>query len=541
MNGHLMQEWAEADKEKIQASMANMLASNFFTGSPRQKRFLEYLVINTLNGNTSHLKGYTIAIDVFDRKDDFDPSLDSVVRVEATRLRNKLREYYDEQGKSDEVHIEFRKGSYKLDFSFQNLTDNNQYSSLLAKSTQLIERRHPTLISDMPSLVVLPFVSISADNSRDYFADGMTDNLISILSRLSGLFVISRQSAFAYRSTIKSSKEIATELGVQYLLESSVQHAGDRVRIASQLVQASNGAHIWSERYDREIKDIFALQDELTQQIVYALQIELSGAEGKMFGYQDTQSIEAHDALLRGIASFRYYTQKSAQEAVELLSKAIQIDSNYVAANAWLARTYAFQWSMSWVKDKTVLDFALKYAKRAVELDANSPFALSILGWVYLWLKEGEAAIAACRQGVLLDKNNAEALLFLSLSLSAAGLGEEGLYYIEKAKRLTPTPSPLYEFALGQCYFILKEYQKAIVAYEQGTILSPSFIPTHFLQMLAYAKLGLEDKVQQKLKLLNEINGFTKDFAAGNILTDEKLRKEQQVLVDSVFTKYKTD
>lgn len=197
-----MQEWAEADKEKIRACMSNMLASNLFTSSLRQQRFLEYLVTHTLNGDANRLKGYTIAIDVFDRKDDFDPSLDTIVRVEAMRLRNKLREYYNEQGKTDAVHIEFRKGSYQLNFSFRNVTENDHDSSLIVKSTQLTERRHPTLITDIPSLVVLPFVSISADNSRDYFADGMTDSLISILSRLSGLFVISRQSAFAYKSTI---------------------------------------------------------------------------------------------------------------------------------------------------------------------------------------------------------------------------------------------------------------------------------------------------------------------------------------------------
>ena len=325
------------------------------------------------------------------------------------------------------------------------------------------------------------------------------------------------------------------------MLESSVQHAGDRLRIATQLVQASNGEHVWSERYDRELKDIFALQDELTQQIVYALQIELSGAEGQMFGYQDTQSIEAHDALLRGIASFRCYTQKSVQDATRLLSKAIQIDSNYVAAHSWLARAFAFQWSMCWERDETILDAALTYAKRAVELDTNSPFAMSILGWVCLWRKEGEAAITSCRQGVLLDKNNAEALLFLSLSLSSAGYGEEGLYYIEKAKRLTPTPAPLYEFALGQCYYVLKEYQKAIDAYEQGIIMSPNFIPTQYLQMLAYAELGMEDKVAQKIKTLNEIKGFTKDYTAATIWTDEKLKKERQELADRIFAKYKID
>lgn len=535
------QTWDGLQKEKVLAALEKVLSCHIFSSSTRQQRFLKYLVAHTLNGDAERLKGYTIALEVFDRKDDFDPSLDSIVRVEATRLRNKLREYYVDLGGSDEVRFDFHKGSYQLDFSFRTASDHDIDSGLLPTTNQLIESLRPELITDKPSLVVLPFFSISADSSRDYFADGMTDSLISMLSRLSGLFVISRQSSFAYKATTKSSKEIAAELGVQYLLESSMQHTGERVRISACLVQASNGAHVWSERYDRELNDIFALQDELTQQIVYSLQVELSVADGEMFGYQDTRSVEAHDILLRGIASFRHYRQRSVQEAVMLFTKVLQIDPNYVAAHAWLARALTFQWIMYWVTDKIILDSALSIAKHAVELDTQSPYAMSILGWVYLWQKEGEAAIAACRQAVLLDTNNAETLTFLSLSLSAAGYGEEGLYYIQKAKRLTPTSAPLYEYALGQCYFALKDYQKAIAAYEQGNLMSPSFIPTQYLQMQAYAHLGMEDKVEQKMKLLNEITGFTKFHPAAAIWTDKTLLDEQNELADKIFTKHKID
>ena len=532
---------AETQKIKVQTSVAKILASPIFSGSPRQQRFLEYLTSHSLNGDADRLKGYTIGLEVFDRKDDFDPSLDAIVRVEATRIRNKLREYYEDFGSGDEVRIDFRKGAYQLDFSFQVSSNHDLDSGLLAKSNQLPQRSLPALITDRPSLVVLPLVSISADNSRDYFADGLTDSLISMLTRLSGLFVISRQSSFAYKGTSKSSKEIAAELGVQFLLESSVQHAGDRVRIAACLVQASNGEHMWSERYDRELKDIFALQDELTQHIVHALQVELSGAEGKMFGYQATQSIEAHDTLLRAVATFSKYTQKTVEEGVALFTKTIALDPNYAAAHAWLARALCFQWAMFWHRDKSILDTALEHAQRAIALDADYPYAKSILGWVHLWRKEGDVAIASCRQAVLVDKNNAEALLFLSLCLSSAGYGEEGLYYIEKAKRLTPTPAPVYEFALGQCYLVLKDYEKTIAAFEHGNRMSPNFIPTQYAQMLVYAKLGMEDKVQQKVKLLNEITGFTKHYPAATIWTDEKLMKEQDELADEIFAKYRID
>ena len=535
--GDLMQSWGETEKEKIRTSVANMLASSLFAGSPRQQRFLNYLVTNTLNGDASRLKGYTIALEVFDRKGDFDPSLDAIVRVEATRLRNKLREYYDEQGKANEVRIDFPKGSYQLDFSFQSAANHDRDSGLLAKASNSIERRQPALITDRPSLVVLPFVSISADNSRDYFADGMTDSLISMLSHLSGLFVISRQSSFVYKGSMKSSKEIAAELGVQYLLESSVQHAGDRVRIAAHLVQASDGRHVWSERYDRELKDIFVLQDELTQHIVHALQVELSGAEGKLFGYQATQNIEAHDTLLRGVSTYLKYTQYTVEEAVTLFIKTVALDPNYAAAHAWLARAMCFQWAMFWIRDETILDSALKHAEHAIALDANSPYAKSILGWVYMWRKNSNASIAACRQAVELNPNNAEALLFLSLTLSSAGLGEEALYYIGKAKRLTPTSATLYEYAHGQSYYALKDYKKAIFFYDQGIVLSAVFIPNHISQMYAYAYLGLIDEAKQKQKMLNEMMGYSKDLPSISIWTGEEIEKERVEIAKKIFTK----
>ena len=189
------QQWTESEKDQVRASVARMLASPLFAGSPRQQRFLDYLVTNTITGNADRLKGYTIAVEVFDRKDDFDPSLDAIVRVEATRLRNKLREYYDTSGKQDVVRIDFPKGGYVLEISLQ--TDNVSVTS--ASSASLA---HPRLIQDRPSLAVLPFANIGVDNTKEYFTDGVVDSLISMFSRLSGLFVISRQSSFSYKRVI---------------------------------------------------------------------------------------------------------------------------------------------------------------------------------------------------------------------------------------------------------------------------------------------------------------------------------------------------
>ena len=523
-----VQHWTEAEKANISASLANMLASPLFAGSPRQQRFLIYLVTHTLAGEADRLKGYTIALEVFDRKDDFDPSLDAIVRVEATRLRNKLREYYDTLGKSDAVRIGFPKGGYALEISLRALP-------VLERRTAL---NIPRLVEDKPSLAVLPFANIGSDNTKEYFADGVVDSLIAMFSRLSGLFVISRQSAFSYKNTTKTSKEIAAELGVRYLLEGSVQHAGNQVRVTAQLVDTQNGGHIWSDRFDREMKDVFALQDELTQSIVSVLQIKLDGEEAALFGVQATNSIEAHDTLLRGIATHRKYTQKTTNEAIVLYQSALALDPNYAAAHAWLARSLSLTWSQRWNADPAVLALALSHAERAVALDPQSSYAISMLGWVQLWRKNRDESIAHCRRAVVLDPNNAEAHIFLSLALSAAGLGEEALYYVEKAKRFSPVEDAFYMFAHGQSYFAQKNYAKAISIFEQGCIINEHFKPNHFFLMIAYDVMGMYEQAQKKFEILSELTGSRTAMPNVVIWTDKALATQQETIWQNIVARY---
>ena len=526
------QQWADAEKDQVRASVASMLASPLFAGSPRQQRFLDYLVTNTLAGNADRLKGYTIALEVFDRKDDFDPSLDAIVRVEATRLRNKLREYYDTLGKLDDIRIDFPKGGYVLEISLQAAPVLERRTS---SSTPL---NLPRLIEDRPSLAVLPFANIGSDNAKEYFADGVVDSLIAMFSRLSGLFVISRQSSFSYKNTSKTSEQIATELGVRYLLEGSVQHAGNQVRISAQLVDTQGNAQVWSDRYDRELKDIFVLQDELTQSIVSALQIKLDGAEATLFGVQATTSIVAHDTLLRGIAAHRKYTQKTTNEAIVLYQSALTLDPNYAAAHAWLARSLSLTWSQRWNADAAVLALALSHAERAVALDPQSSYAISMVGWVQLWRQNRDESIAHCRRAVVLDPNNAEAHLFLSLALSAAGLGEEALYYVEKAKRFSPVADALYMFAHGQSYYAQKNYAKAISIYEQGCLINENFKPNHFFLMIAYDVMGMHEKAQHTFEILSELTGSR--TAMPNIVfwTDKAIALQHEEAWQRIVSRY---
>ena len=527
-----VQNWTDAEKANIRASLENMLASPLFAGSPRQQRFLDYLVTNTLAGAADRLKGYTIALEVFDRKDDFDPSLDAIVRVEATRLRNKLREYYDTLGKNEAIRIDFPKGGYALEINLQTAP------VLERRASNNSALNTPRLVEDRPSLAILPFANIGSDNTKEYFADGVVDSLIAMFSRLSGLFVISRQSAFTYKNTSKTSEQIAAELGVRYLLEGSVQHAGSQVRVTAQLADTKNGGHVWSDRYDRELKDVFALQDELTQSIVSVLQIKLDGAEAAVFGVQATHSIEAHDTLLRGIATHRKYTQKTTNEAIVLCQSALTLDPNYAAAHAWLARSLSLTWSQRWNADSAVLALALSHAERAVALDPQSSYAISILGWVQLWRKNRDESIAQCRRAVVLEPNNAEAHLFLSLALSAAGLGEEALYYVEKAKRFSPVADALYMYAHGQSYFAQKNYAKAISIFEQGCIISENFKPNHFFLMVAYDVMGRYEEAQHKFEILSELTGSRTVMPNVVIWTDKALAQQQEETWQRIVSRY---
>lgn len=523
-----MDVFAHIAREKVRHYADKVLASPYFCNSPRQQRFLDYLISHSLNDETGQLKGYTIGIEVFDKEIDFDPSVDSIVRVEATRIRNKLREYYDNEGASDEVRIHFRKGSYKLDFSISAQSD---------EANEVDKISYPELVTNKPSVVVLPFVSISADDSRDYFADGITDSLISLLSRLSGLFIISRQSSFAYKDTVKTSKEIATELGVQFLLEGSVQHAGDRVRIAANLVSAKDNTHIWSERYERDLIDIFTLQDELTQQIANALQVQLTSEEDKIFGLKATNSMEAHDTLLRGIATYLNYSPQTTKDAIELFYKVLELDADYVAANAWLARALSFMWAMNWDRSPSVLDSAHFYAQHALKLEPDSPYANSMMGWILMWQEQAEASIFYCKKAVSLDPNNAEAMLFLSMTLSSANQGEEALVYIEKVMRLTPTSVTFHEYALGNCYYALKDYKKALVAYERGIKLNANFLPNHYGQICACVHLGMQQEVVEKLETYTQLANLVTHLAEHPIWNSPELMKDAEDIRKQVFVK----
>ncbi|MDP1659631.1 MAG: hypothetical protein Q8L73_09820 [Methylotenera sp.] len=492
--------WTKAQGIKVNECLAKILSSPMFAKAERQQRFLSYIMAETLEGRAEKLKGYTIGVEVFDRESSFDPAIDAIVRVEAARLRSKLREYYDGEGCADPVRFELPKGNYAVHIEWREVASTQDHSTNATS--------HPQLIKDKPSLAILPFVNMSSDPEQEYFADGITDSLIMEVSRLSGLFVISRQSSFIYKSKVKRAEEIGLELGVGHLLEGSVQRSGEWVRISAKLIDTVSGVHVWAERYDRELKDIFALQDDVTRRIAAVLQVKLASDEAERFSHEGTLNLKGHDTLLRGLERFWGYSRESVEAARVHFEDAVQFAPSYAAAHAWLARSLAFQWIFLWDPRDETLERAFEHARAAVDLDPQHPLAYSVLGWVQAWRRQGEAAIAAGRRAVALDPNNADAYLFLAMTLVMSNRGAEALRYIETGMRLNPHPSAFYQFVLGLSHFVLEDYDEAIAAFRRGIEVTDVFISNHVWLCVAYTLLDHEDEARiQREKVLALTNG----------------------------------
>jgi TolB-like protein len=521
--------WNTSDQVLLNECLDKLLLSPIFDKSPRQQDLMRYLVKETLAGNAQRLKGYTLGVEIFARGADFDPNVDAIVRVEVGRLRIKLREYYSLHGQNDAVLFNLPKGSYAIDITLR--TNETSKAQAHEQVPGPIHKPWPNFIENIASLAVLPFNNLSANTEQEYLVDGIVDNLIFELSRLSGLLIISRQSSFIYKGGNKTSKQIGSELGVKFLLEGTIQISGNRLRINTRLIDTNTESCIWTERYEGNLQEIFSLQDEITLSIVKALQIKLSPAEAELFGHEGTESVEAHDALLRGMACHWKYSPKFIEEARVHFTRAIELDANYASAHGWLARTLLYLWNMKWDIDDSLRYLAFEHAQKAVAINDKISFTHCMLGWAHLWLKHCDPSIAALRQAVALDLNNFEAHIFLSMALSSAGFGEEGLYYIEKAQRLNPHSSPFYEFTHGLAHYALKDYDKAIDCFKRGCVLNAHFAPNFAFLCTTYALLGMENELQASREAFLAILGGDKSRVLEPPWTNKALGDEYERLV----------
>jgi len=314
---------------------------------------------------------------------------------------------------------------------------------------------------EQPSIAVLPFQTLSEEPNQDYFSDGVTNDIITDLSKFSNLLVIASNSVFVYKGKPVNVKQVGEELGVRYVLEGSIQKSGNSVRINAQLIDATTDRHLWAERYDFTLDDVFKVQDEITSTVVTSLQVILTDAEKELGAINLTDSIEAYDLYLRG-RTYLKGTKRSHLEARKLFDKAIKLDPEFAAAYAEKSFTYFSSFIMPMSRDPRVVKGALVAAERAVELDDTLPLAYARLAWAYFATRQHAKAVTAARRGVALGPNDAEANVQLGNILNWAGKPEEGKQYIERAIRLNPHHPYYYLFYLGQSYYLEGDNDKAI-------------------------------------------------------------------------------
>jgi len=349
-----------------------------------------------------------------------------------------------------------------------------------------VEKSAPPLPS-LPSIAVLPFTNLNGDPQQDYFSDGITDDVVTDLSRLPGLFVIDRNSTFAYKGKTPKVQEVGRELGVKYVLEGSVRKAADRVRIAVQLVDASSGNQVWGQRYDRQFRDIFKLQDEIVQSLVATLNVQLPVLKEGYVVPQRTKNLEAYDYYLRGI---RYdVTPEGFVKAQKMFEKAIELDPGYADAYAQTAFLYFVNYVFQWDRAQGALDHAAELIEKSIVLDDSDAYAYALRGWIELFRNHADKAIADVRRALSLDLNNAFGCRALSSILSATGRLEEALAYVQKARRLDPLHPELYWPDEGNVYNKMGRYVEALDALKRGD----QNIPTVHLDLVyTYSELGRE-------------------------------------------------
>ena len=360
---------------------------------------------------------------------------------------------------------------------------------------------------DKPSIAVLPFVNMSGDSSQEYFSDGLTEQIITGISKIPGLIVIARNSAFAYKGKAVRVQQVGQELGVKHILEGSVQKAGDRVRINAQLIDTSTERHLWAESYDRVLEDIFAIQDDITIQLIKVLQVQLIGGEQSRFLLEGTENINAFIKMLQGLEYFYRLTAEDNLRARESWEEAISLDQNYSRPCALLALSHHWDYGFGWSKSPLEsFELAEKMAKKALSLKDSTELAHQVLSFIHVFKHQHDKAIERGEQALLMNPNNADSYAVLSIVYSFSGMPEKARSWLEKAFRLNPVAPANYYSFLAVAYRMTKQYAEAIKAYHKSLQISPDFFQSHMGLAVCYVATGNIGKAQNALAEALKLN-----------------------------------
>ncbi len=373
---------------------------------------------------------------------------------------------------------------------------------------EIHEPSRPALpLPDRPAIAVLPFTNMSGDPEQEYFSDGISEDIITALSKLRWFFVIARNSSFIYKGKAVHMKQVAEELGVGYVVEGSVRKAGDRVRITAQLNDAATGSHIWAERYDRGLADLFAVQDEITEAIVAAIEPQLYAAENFHAQRKPPDSLDAWDLVMRALSHYWRVTRRDNLVAQALLEKATTIDPGYGQALGVLATSHTFSAHMGWADMAISAPIAERSALAAILVDSEDPWAHHALGCAYLFTRRFDDLLAEFELALRLNPNFSMAQGYYGLALSYSGRWQEAIAAARRALRLSPRDpfSAVYCGIAAYAHFIGRDYDEAFRLAREGIRQRSDFVGAHRVLTAAAGMAGQDDVAGVALQELRRV------------------------------------
>ncbi|MDX1486984.1 MAG: tetratricopeptide repeat protein [Acidiferrobacterales bacterium] len=363
-------------------------------------------------------------------------------------------------------------------------------------------------LPEKPSIAVLPFDNLGGDPQQEYFSDGITNDIITDLSKFHDLLVIASNTVFTYKGKPVKVQDVSRELGVRYVLEGSVQRAEGKVRVNAQLIDATMGHHLWAERYDRDLKDLFVLQDEIVETIVRTLAVKVRTVERERTMRKETDNLEAYDYVLRGREYVARTTRSANLEARQMFQQAIERDPRYAAAYVGLGWTYRKAVGHGWTEfPNEALQRAHALAQKALELEESAP-AYSLLGYIYLLRKQYDLASHALERAMELNPNDWGSLAILASVMLYTGRHDEAVQTFETTLRFNPAVDVDRLLELGMSYYLVSRYNDSIKILEQGVGRNPNHSFLHIVLAAAYAQAALPDDAARAAASVRRLNPF---------------------------------
>lgn len=518
--------------DQIREQVGRILASRLFARSERLCRFVRFCVDLTLDGRSDELKEQLIGVEVFDRRGDYDPRTDPIVRVEARRLRAKLKAYYASQGKPDSLLIELPKGAYVPAFRTRNTT------------AAAIPHGRPEPVSSTPgerSIAVLPFTNLSPEAGTDYFSDGLAEELIHLLTRMPRLRVVAWNSMSQLRGRDQDLAGLRRQLNVTTVLRGSVRRTAGRVRVNAQLIDAESGAYLWSEAYDRQLENVLAIQEEMARAIVNTLRLSLAWRGGG--AARRAPNVECYNLCLQGRFHANKRTPEGLLQSVQCFEQAVKADETSAVAYAGLADAYSLMSDYGMADPTEIMPNAKMAAEKALQLDANSAEAhvsLAFIRSTFEWKWNETEAIY--RRAIELNPGYSRAHHWLSSDfLAMVGRFAEAKAEAEVARSLDPLSAIIVD-GLGFISTLRRDYPTALAEYQQLLELDPLFFKGYSSLGRLYFLLGRYEEAISCFEKARSLAGDVPSILAGlaQTLAVAGFVWEARALLDQLHAMQKT-